>query len=452
MQVSLTATGGLERRLEVAVPAQQVAGEIEQRLKRISRTARLKGFRPGKAPFAVVRQQFGEQVRAEVVGDLMRSSFAEAVSQEKLKPAAGPRIEPIDVQPGADLKYAAVFEVMPEVTIKPFVGMALEKPAAEITEADVDAMVENMRRQRPNFAEVARAARATDRVTLDYDGRIDGQPLEEGGTGRDVNFVVGSGRVLAELDEAVQGLSAGESRTVSVHYPDEHASEKLAGRTAEFALTVKKVEEQSLPEVDEDFCRAYGVKEGGIEALRAEVRRSMEREIEDLVRDRLRTQVLDALYRDNELELPRALVEDQVQQLQIDMARRMGARDASQIPPREPFEQPARRRVALGLILAEIIRQENLTVDREKVQQRVETLAAGYVNPEETRRAYLQNAEAMSQIESAVLEDQAVERVVQQAQVTERPMSFQELTGFGQPAESEQGEAAESKESPAGAA
>src|SRR5215469_17793458 len=190
MQVSLTSVRGLERRLEVAVPAQQVTNEVEQRLKRICRTARLKGFRPGKAPIAVVRKQFGEQVHAEVVSDLMRSSFAEAVSQQELKPATGPRIEPIAFEPGADLKYAAVFEVLPDIQLKPFDTVSAERPQAEVTEADVDAMVESMRRQKPNFAEVARAARATDRVTVDYDGTVAGQPFE-GGVGRDVQFVVG---------------------------------------------------------------------------------------------------------------------------------------------------------------------------------------------------------------------------------------------------------------------
>jgi trigger factor len=429
MQVSVTASG-LERRLEVAVPAGDVQREVEQRLKRLSRTARLKGFRPGKAPIAIVRKQFGEQVHADVVSELMRSSLAEAVSQEHLKPATGPRIEPIALAPGADLKYAAVFEVMPEVKIAPLDGIALERPTASVADSDIDAMIESMRRQRPVFTGVERPARSTDRVVIDYDGRIDGQPFE-GGEGRDAAFVLGSGRLLSELDAAVTGASAGETRGATVRYPEAHANKALAGRTAEFTVRVKKVEEQSLPAVDEEFCRAFGVEDGGIEALRAEVRKSMEHELGEVVRNRLRSQVMDALYRDNPIEVPRALVAEAVERLQVETAQRMGARDVSQLPPREAFEEPARRRVALGVILGEVVRAEGLQVDRSKVESRLEALAANYPKPEEARRAYVQSPEAMRQIESAVLEDQAVDAVLARAKVTEHAMSFRELTGFG---------------------
>jgi trigger factor len=429
MQVSVTASG-LERRLEVAVPADQVEREVEQRLKRLSRTARLKGFRPGKAPFAVVRQHFGEQVHAEVVGELMRSSLAEAVSQEHLKPATGPRIEPIALAPGADLKYAAVFEVMPEVKIKPLESIAVERPVASVADADIDAMIENMRRQRPVFTDVERPARQTDRVIVDYEGRIDGEPFE-GSEGHDASFVLGSGRLLTELEAAVTSASAGDTRTATVRYPEAHANKALAGRTAEFTVRVKKVQEQSLPAVDEEFCRAFGVEDGSVEALRAEVRKSMEHEVGEVVRNRLRAQVMDALYRDNPIEVPRALVAESVERLQIETAQRTGARDVSQLPPREAFEEPARRRVALGVIIGEIVRAASLQVDRAKVESRLEALASSYPKPEEARRAYLQSPEAMRQIESAVLEDQALDAVLASATITDRPMSFRQLTGFG---------------------
>jgi trigger factor len=431
MQVSLTATGGLERRLEVAVPAQRVASEVEQRLKRLSRTARLKGFRPGKAPFSVVRRQFGDQVHAEVVGDLMRSSFAEAVSQQQLKPAGGPRIEPIALDPGADLRYTAVFEVLPDIAVRPVEQFAIERPSATVTEADIDAMIESMRRQRLTYVPVDRAARATDRVSMDFDGRRDGQPFE-GSEGRDVTFVVGGGRVLPEMDQAVQGASAGDTRTVTVHYPADHASKELAGHVAEFTLTLKKVEEEALPAVDEEFLRAFGVEDGEVATLRTEVRKSMERELETVVRNRVRTQVMDALYRDNPFDVPRALVDEAIQRLQLDTAQRMGIRDASQLPQREVFEQPARRRVALGMLMAEIVRAQQMQVDRTRVESRLDDLAASYPEPEQARRAYLQNADAMRQIESAALEDQVVDWVLERAHVTDQPVSFKELTGFGQ--------------------
>jgi len=431
MQVSVSATSGLERRLEVAVPAQQVAGEVEQRLKRLSRTVRLKGFRPGKAPYAVIRQQYGEQVHAEVVGDLMRTTFTEAVTQQKLTPAAGPRIEPIAMEPGADLKYAAVFEIMPEIKVAPVNTITVERPSATVTEDDVDAMIESMRKQRPVFADVQRPAQDDDRVTLDFEGRIDGE-IFEGGQGTDANFVLGAGRLMSELEAGVKGASAGETRKVPVNFPAEHTNKQLAGKTAEFSLSIKKVEEQSLPPVDEEFCRAYGVNEGGLEGLRAEVRKSMERELADVIRNRVRGQVLESLYKANTLEVPKTLVDEQIQQLQSDMARRVGAKDASQIPPRETFEESARRRVALGLLIGELIRTEGVKVDRERVQGRLNDLAASYPNPDEVRRAYLQSADAMRQIESAVLEDQVIDWIVERAQVTDQPATFKELTGFGQ--------------------
>jgi trigger factor len=434
MQVSLTATGGLERRLEVAVPEQRVTSEVEQRLKKISRTARLKGFRPGKAPYAVVRKQFGEQVHAEVVGDLMRSTFAEALDQEKLTPAGGPRIEPITVEPGTDLKYAAVFEVLPEVKLKPAEGIVLQRPTVEVTEADVDAMIESMRRQRPVFTPAERAAQDTDRVTIDYVGTVDGEPLKDG-EARDVHFIMGDKKVWPEFENTLRGVPAGESRTVTISFPADHANSQLAGKTAQFALTVKKVEAQSLPDVDEEFCRQFAVQEGGVEALRTEVRSSMTREVNEVVRQRLRAQVLDALYRDNRFEVPRGMVEEQIQQLQVDMARRIGARDVSQLPPREQFEEPAKRRVALGLLLGELVRVEELKLDRERVQAKLADLVASYPNPDEVRRAYLQSADAMRQIESSVMEDQVIDRVIEKAKVEERPTSFKELTGFGQASE-----------------
>jgi trigger factor len=433
MQVSLSATGGLERRLEVAVPATEVASEVEQRLKQISRTARLKGFRPGKAPYAVVRKQFGEQVHTEVISELMRSSFAKALSQEKLTPAATPRIEPLAVGPGSDLRYAATFEVMPEVKVTAAEAIQVERPVSSVTEMDVDAMIESMRRQRPLFTAVERGAHETDRVVIDYNGFIGGNPFE-GSTGTDINVVIGSKQSMPELEEGLKGAVAGENRTINVSFPAEHPNKSVAGQTAELQATIKRVEEQSLPAVDEEFARAYGVESDGVEALRVEVRKSMERELGDVIRNRVRGQVLDALYRQNPVDVPRALLEDQVRQLQIDTARRMGVRDASQIPAREPFVEPAHRRVALGLLMTQIVQAEQIKLDRERVQARVADLVGAYpeAQQEEARRAYLQNQDAMRQIETAAIEDQVVDWLLTKANITDKPMTFKEITGFGQ--------------------
>jgi trigger factor len=430
MQVSLTATGGLERRLEVAIPAAQVDGEVAQRLNRISRTARLKGFRPGKAPLAVIRQQYGEQVQSEVINDLMRASFSEAVQREKLNPAGGPRIEPISIAPGADIKYAAVFEVLPEVKLKPLSDLTIEKPMASVADADLDAMIDTLRKQRPVFNEVSRPAAVDDRVSVDFVGRIDGTEFD-GGAGDNVQIVIGAGRVMKEFEDALLGASAGDSREFNATFAADHANPKLAGKTATFSVKIGKVEEQLPAALDEEFAKSFGIADGSIDNLRSEVRANMERELAEAVRLKLRTQVLEALYTSNPLELPRQLVDEQIQELQVEMLRRAGVRDAKQLPPREPFEQPARRRVALSLLMSELVRTANLKVSRESVHEKVNELASTYSNPEEVRRAYLQNADTMRQIEAQVLEQQAIDWVLGQVKVAEKPASFSELTKFG---------------------
>jgi trigger factor len=429
MQVSVTATSGLERRLEVAVPGEQVANEVDQRLKRLARTAKIKGFRPGKVPYAVVRQQFGSQVHAEAISDLMQSTFAEAVTREKLRPAGGPRIEPINVEPGAELRYAAVFEVMPDIQLKPFDALSLERSTAQIADADVDAMLENMRRQRPVFSEVTRAAHADDRLTIDFEGRIDGVVFQ-GGKGEGMQVVLGQHRILPELEDALAGMSVGESKDVPATFPEDYGAKAVAGKQAEFTLKVTRVEEQSLPAVDEEFAKQYGVAEGGVAALRSEVRKSMEREAAEASRSRLRDQLFDVLYRDNPLQVPRTLVDEQVTELQQQMTRRMGAEGAAS-QPREAYEEPARRRVALGLIVGEIVRNQQLKLDRARVDERLAAMVAQYPDPEAVRRQYLGSRAAMEQIESAVLEDQALDWVVSQAKLNDKPVSFAELTGFG---------------------
>jgi trigger factor len=430
MQISVTTTHGLERRLEVAVPGEQVAGEVDARLKRLARTARLKGFRPGKVPYAVVRQQFGSQVHAETVNDLMQSTFAEAVSQQKLRPAGGPRIEPIAVAPGNELRYAAIFEVLPEVALHSLEGIAVERPAAGVTDQDVDAMLESMRAQRPVFTEVQRPAREGDRVALDFEGRIDGSVFP-GGKGEGLAVVIGAHRVLPEIEQALVGMSAGESKTIAAQFPPDYAA-PVAGKAAEFDLKASKVEERSLPVIDDAFAEAFGVQTGGVPELRNEVRQSMERELSEAVRGRLREQLFDALYRDNPIEVPQGMLEAQIRELQVQAMRRTGTQDPAKAPARDSLEAPARRRVALGLLIGEMVRQQGIKLDRARVEQKLDSLVASYPDPQEARRQYLASREAMEGLESAVLEDQALDWALSQVKVIDKPSSFRELTGFGQ--------------------
>jgi trigger factor len=430
MQVSVTATGGLERRLEVAIPAAQVDGEVAQRLNKISRTARLKGFRPGKAPIAVIRQQYGEQVHGEVVSDLMRSSFSEAVAREKLNPAGGPRIEPIAMGPGSDLKYAAVFEILPEVKLQPMSDISIERPVAGVTDADLDSMIDTLRKQRPAFNEVARAAAANDRVTVSFKGTIDGVAFE-GGSGENVAITIGSGQVMKEFEDALVGASGGDAREADATFQADHPNKDLAGKTAHFAIQIVKVEEQQPAPLDEAFAKSFGIADGNLESLRSEVRANMERELNEAIRQNVRGQVLEALYKANPLELPRQMVDERIQELQVEMLRRAGVRDAKQLPPREPFEEPARRRVALSLLMGEVVRSANLRVSRESVQEKLNEVASSYSKPDEVRRAYLQNPDMMRQIESQVLEAQAIDWVLSQAKVTDKAATFSDLTQFG---------------------
>jgi trigger factor len=430
MQVSIESTGTLERRMEVQVPAEQIEKAVDERLQKISRTVRLKGFRPGKVPVKVVRQQFGQQVRQEVLGDVVQSSFAEAVVQEKLTPAGGPRIEPLNVDGKGGLKYRAVFEVVPQIQLVPLEQLNVSRPVASVDPADVDAMIQNLREQRPTFVNVDREARDTDRVTVDFDGTVDGQAFE-GGKGENIAIVLGAGRMLAEFETGLKGVRAGEQKTIELTFPQNYPVATLAGKQARFAVSVKTVEERQLPELDDAFSKSYGVEEGGIERLKEEVEENMKRELADAIRANLKKQVMDGLLAANPLELPKTMVDTQVRDLQIDAARRMGAQDASQIPPPDAFQEPARRRVALTLLVGEVIKNANLQVDQAKVQTRFEELAQQYPDAAQAMQQYRTNPQMRRQMEAAVLEDQVVDWIVERARITEKPSTFKELMNFG---------------------
>ncbi len=429
MQVSVENIGKLGRRMQVQVPAERVAAETAQRLQTLSRTARLKGFRPGKAPLKVIKQQFGNQVHREVVGELLQSSYTEAVAQNQLAPAGNPRIEPQSMDEGQDLKYVATFEVFPEVIMQPIEGMELTRITAEVTESDTDAMIERLRKQQMTYSEVVRAAATGDKVTIDFDGAIDGVAFA-GGKGENIAIVLGEGRMLPELEQGLIGAVPGEKRDISVNFPADYRATELAGKLAVFATEVKKVEEPVLPEVNEEFCKVFGVTEGGVAKLREDVTANMQRELSQALRNRNKNVVLEKLYLANPLELPNVLIEAQVRDMQVEAMRRAGAKDASQAPAPEPFIEPARRRVALGLLLNEVIRREKLSVDRARVNERLDEMVSAYGDAATMKRAYLQNADAMRQVESLALEDQVVEWVLDHAKVQNQPSTFKELMNF----------------------
>jgi trigger factor len=429
MQVSVESIGKLERRMQVQVPAERVSEEIAARLKSISRTARLNGFRPGKAPLKVIRQQFGSQIHREVIGELLQSSYAEAVSQKQLTPAGSPRIEPQSMDEGQDLKYVATFEVFPEVVLQPMESLEVDRVTAEVTESDIDAMIERLRKQQMKYSAVSRGAANGDKVTIDFDGSIDGVAFA-GGKGENVAIVLGEGRMLPDLEQGLIGAGAGEKRNVTVKFPPDYRATELAGKSAIFATDVKTVEEPVLPEVDEEFCKSFGVTEGGLAKLREDVAANMRRELEQALRNRNKAAVMEKLYAANPTEVPNVLIEGQIRDMQVEAMRRAGTKDAAQAPPREPFVEPARRRVALGLLLNDVIRKENLVVDRNRVNERLDEMVSAYGDAGAMKRAYMQNAEAMRQVESLALEDQAVDWILEHAKVREVKSTFKQLMNF----------------------
>jgi trigger factor len=429
MQVSVESIGKLERRMQVQVPAERVSNEIATRLKHLSRTARLKGFRPGKAPLKVIRQQFGQQVHREVIGELLQSSFTEAVTQNQLAPAGNPHIEPQSVAEGQDLTYVATFEVFPEVALRPVDSLEVERVTADVTESDIDAMVERLRKQQMKYTAVTRPAANGDKVTVDFEGSIDGAPFA-GGKGENTPIVLGEGRMLAQLEQGLIGATAGDNKEIGVDFPADYRATDLAGRHATFTVRVKGVEEPSLPELDEEFCQSFGVSEGGVPRLREDVAANMRRELEQALRNRNKSAVMEKLYQANPIDVPNALLESQIRDMQVEVMRRTGAKDVSQAPPREPLMEPARRRVALGLLINDIIRREHIVVDPARSNARLDEMVGAYGDAAALKRAYLQNADAMRQVESLALEDQVVDWILEHAKVQERPSTFKEVMNF----------------------
>jgi trigger factor len=430
MQISVENTGALERRMNIQVPAQRVAEAIDDRLKSLSRTVRINGFRPGKVPVAVVRKQYGASVRQEVLEGLVQTTFSEAVTGQKLNPAGGPRIEEFKADEGQDLVYRAVFEVYPEFELKGIEELTVNRPAVEVADADIDAMIDNLRRQQASFVKVERAAQDTDRVTIDFEGKIDGVAFE-GGKGENFPVTVGAGRMLPEFEAGLNGMKAGDTKEVPVTFPADYAAANLAGKTAIFTMTAHSVEEQQLAEANDEFAKQFGITEGGIAKLREEVADNMRRELTDNIRSRVRQQLFDGLLAANSIEVPSVLVENEVRNMQLDQGRRMGARDAAQLPAAEQFQEPARRRVALGLVLGEVIRTSGVTADRSRVQAKVQEMIEQYPDPAQALKAFRDNQDAQRQIENLVLEEQVIEWMLERVKVSEQAMTFKELMNFG---------------------
>ena len=438
MMVSVETLPGLERRIEVSVPASRVRQQVDARLLKVSRTVRIKGFRPGKAPIHVVRKHYGPQVREEVVSDLIRETFAEALRQEKLQPAGGPRIEPQKTGEPDDLRYTATFEVYPQIELNDVSRIELARPVATVGDGDVDAMIESLRRQRPNWDEVARGCRDGDRITVDFEGRIGGEAFE-GGKSENLVVVLGAGRLLPDFEQGVRGAAAGEKREFDLRFPDDYQARHLAGKTARFQAIVRKVEESSLPEVERRLLRGFRrsataasrrcapkcARTWSASSPRRSGRGSRRRSWSSCSR-RTRSRCR------GRSSTPRSATCRWNSCAGAAAATRGSCRRA------RSFEPGARRRVALGLILNEVIRKAGIQADAAQVQKRLDELVSTYSDPDEARRQYLQNDAATRQLQMSVLEDQAVDWVVNAAKVKDQPGSFKDIMNFGADAASEE--------------
>ncbi|MDZ7644072.1 MAG: trigger factor [Woeseiaceae bacterium] len=425
MMVTVESTGTLERRMRVELPAERIEKEIESRLKRVGRTAKIKGFRPGKIPTKVVRQRYGGQIRQEVLSELMQKSYSDAVAQENLNPAGGPQIEPVSTKSGEAFTYVATFEVLPEVELKGLDKIRVERPVVDITDADTDDMIENLRRQRAEWKPVERAAVEGDRVTVDFEGTIKGEPFE-GGKGEKVPVVLGQGQMLDDFEKALTGVRPGEEKSFKVKFPKDYHADDLQGKKVDFAITVHTVEEQELPPLDDSLAESFGVEEGGLEQLRSDVVDNMRREADDKIRNDVKEQVMNGLLEANPIEIPNALKEQEMHTMQHEAMRRMGIEDHDQAPPRERFAEAAERRVRLGLLLRQFIEDRELTVDPERVRKRVEDICASYENSSEMVASYLGNPQLMQQLEPLVLEEQAVDLLIENGVEEEKKVGFKD--------------------------
>jgi len=428
MQVSVEITSGLGRRLTIGVPAARVEAEVSARLEKAAKTVRLKGFRQGKVPMKVVQQRFGAGVRQEVLGEVMSQSFYEAVRQEDLKPAGQPTIEPRTLASGRDLEFIATFEVYPEIDLIDFSKLSVERPVAEVTEADIDRMIEVLRNQQASWSTVERAAASGDKVNIDYTGRRDGTAFD-GGSATGSDLVLGSGRMIPGFESGIEGMVAGETRELTLRFPEEYHAEDLRGAEVVFEVTLNSVAGKELPELSEEFFARFGVSEGGLEGFRAEVRANMERELKQALRNKVKSRVMNALHERTDVEIPQALVRQEIETLRRQTLRQFGgdaARFDASILPDDMFRAQAERRVALGLLLGEVIRRENLKADPARVRSVVEEMASTYEEPEEVINWYYGNREQLASVEAVVLEDQVIDTILERATVTEAPCSYEE--------------------------
>lgn len=432
MRVSVESLSTLERRMTVGLPSADIDAEVNKRLQRAAGEVKMNGFRRGKVPLTVVRQRFGQGIREEVLGDLINRAYFDAIQQEKLQPAGMPSINanPEAAADAGEFEFVALFEVFPDVALQPFSGLSITRWHGEVTDADIDTMLDTLRQQQSNFETVERAAALGDQVTLDYEGFKGGEAFV-GGKGENQKLVLGSGQMIPGFEDALVGMSAGEEKTAALAFPDDYHNEELKGQAVEFKLKVHAVAAKSLPELNDDFFRRFGVQEGGLSTFREEVRKNMTREMKGAALNRLKQSVIDALLSTHDVTLPAALVSREINQMRQQMMQQFGDMakkiDPASIFPDDMFREQANKRVSTGLVFAEIIKQRDVKVDTARVKSKVEEMASVYNNPAEVVKHYLSNRELLAGIENMVLEEQVIDLILSESAVEEKQSNYQEI-------------------------
>lgn len=428
MQVTVETVSTLERRVKVVVPAAKIEQDVTARVAKAARTVRIDGFRPGKVPVSLVQKRFGDSIRQEALGEIIRDSFYDAVTQQGLNPAGFPSIEEVSDKPGEDLAFTALVEVYPEIALAGFADIKVERPQVEIGEADVDEMIENLRKQRATFADSDEAAADGDKVNIDFAGSIDGEAFE-GGSAQGSDLVLGSGRMIPGFETGIVGMKAGDVKDINVTFPADYQAEHLRDKAAVFKITCNKVQKQQLPAIDEAFLAVFGVKDGGIEKFREDVRKNMVRELKQAVKNKVKTQVMDGLLAANTVEVPKALVSNEINRQRNAMFQQFGggAKLDPNMLPDELFREQAQRSVSLGLLIGQLIKDRELAVDADRVRAVIEEVAESYETPEEVVNYYYGNREQLQQVEAMVLEDQVVDIILEGAQVSEQAARYAEV-------------------------
>lgn len=442
MQVSVETTQGLERRMTVALPTEDIDSAVHERLQNLSKTTRMNGFRPGKVPFKVVKKRYEPAVRSEVLGSMINRSFYDAVQQEKLRPAGQPNIEPRESEQDGEefgFSFVATFEVYPEFEPKFNEGIKVNRPMASVEEADIDDMLENLRKQRTDYSAVDRAAADGDQIVIDFLGRVDGEEFD-GGKAEKAPLVLGSNAMIPGFESQLSGLKAGDEKTIKVTFPDDYQAEHLAGKETEFDITVHEVKEALLPELDEELVKSFGIEDGTVESLREDIRKNMTRELKQRVDGQVKNQVMDGLVELNPIDVPSALVADEIQRQKEQMMEQMPPDSDPSTLPDELFQEQARRRVLLGLVVGEIIQQKEIKADAAAVRNQVEQLASSYQDPQQVIDYYYGNAEMLKNVEGLVLEEAVTAAVLDAATVTDEPTTFKDIMNPPKPAAEEENE------------